>query len=95
LSGSFAGGPISTFNGNYQDIVANERIVYTYEIDLDGKKISVSLATAEFKRIKAGTQLTFTEQAVFLDDFDDGGRERGTPVLLDQLHAALHGSTDA
>ena len=90
LSGSFVDGHTSTFNGYYQDIVPNERIVYSYEMDLSGKKISVSLATVEFKPAKAGTKLHFTEQAVFLDDFEDaGGRERGTSELLDQLGAWL------
>jgi hypothetical protein len=38
----------------------------------------------------AGTRLFFTEQAVFLDGFDDaGGREKGTRALLDKLEAAL------
>jgi hypothetical protein len=37
-----------------------------------------------------GIRLIFTEQAVFLDDFNDGGsREQGTNRLLDQLSAAL------
>jgi hypothetical protein len=48
------------------------------------------LATVEFTLLKGGTRLKFTEQAVFLDDFDDaGGREIGTAALLDQLGAAL------
>jgi uncharacterized protein YndB with AHSA1/START domain len=90
VSGSFADGPTSTFNSYYQDIVPNERIVYSYEMDLSGKKISVSLATVEFAPVKGGTRLKFTEQAVFLDDFDDaGGREIGTAALLDQLGASL------
>jgi uncharacterized protein YndB with AHSA1/START domain len=90
LSGSFLDGHTSNFNGYYQDIVPDERIVYSYEMDLSGKKISVSLATVEFKHAKTGTKLTFTEQAVFLDDFEDaGGRERGTAELLDQLGASL------
>jgi hypothetical protein len=34
--------------------------------------------------------MKFTEQATFLDDFDDaGGRERGTGLLLDSLEASL------
>jgi uncharacterized protein YndB with AHSA1/START domain len=90
LSGSFKDGPTSSFRAQYQDIVPNERIVYSYDMDQDGKRISVSLATIEFRPSPDGTRLTFTEQAVFLDDFmDNGGRERGTAILLDQLGAAL------
>jgi uncharacterized protein YndB with AHSA1/START domain len=90
LSGSFVGGPTSTYKARFQDIVANERIVYSYEMDLDGKRISVSLSTVEFKLIKGSTRMTYTEQAVFLDDFqDNGSRERGTIELLDRLVATL------
>jgi hypothetical protein len=39
---------------------------------------------------RAGTPLILTEQAVFLDGFEDGGgRERGTREHLDRLDAAL------
>jgi hypothetical protein len=41
-----------------------------------------------------GTRLTFTEQAVFLDGFvDGGGRERGTRAHLERLDATLKSST--
>ena len=90
LKGAWQGGPVSTFDGYYYDIVPNERIVYSYDMHQDGTKISVSLATVEFKPASTGTLLKFTEQAVFLDDFEDaGGRERGTGLLLDQLGDAL------
>jgi uncharacterized protein YndB with AHSA1/START domain len=90
LSGKFAGGPVSAFDCRYHDIVPNQRIVYVYEMHLDDTKISVSLATVEFKRAGKGTQMTFTEQAVFLDGYDDAGsRERGTRELLDKLGASL------
>jgi len=90
LSGRHATGRVSTFDSLYHNIVANERIIYSYGMELNGKPISVSLATVTFKPEGAGTRLVFTEQAAFLDDFDDGGgRERGTNILLDQLGAEL------
>jgi uncharacterized protein YndB with AHSA1/START domain len=92
LAGGPKGGPIHAFDCLYQDIVANQRIVYTYDMHLDDKRISVSLATVEFKPSGAGTRLIFTEQGVFLDGYDDAGsRERGTHGLLDKLGAALRG----
>ena len=36
------------FDSLYYDIVPDERIVYSYEMHLDDKRISVSLATIEF-----------------------------------------------
>ena len=90
LTGVWPSGRVSAFDGRYQDIVPDQRIIYSYDMHLDGKRISVSLATVEFMPAGAGTRMIFTEQAVFLDGFDDaGGRERGTGALLDNLEAAL------
>jgi len=56
----------------------------------DDKRISVSLATIEFKPEGAGTRLIITEQGVFLDDYDDAGsREAGTRWLLEKIEVAL------
>jgi hypothetical protein len=57
---------------------------------IDDVRISVSVATIEFKERQAGSLLVITEQGVFLDAFDDArGREHGTRVLIDQLERAL------
>ena len=80
----------SIFDGVYHDIVPDERIIYSYDMHLDRRHISVSLATVEFRADRARTRLVFTEQAVFLDGYDDaGGRERGTRIPLDQLGGEL------
>ena len=52
-----------TFEALYRDIVPGRRIVYTYDLLLDGVRISVSVAIAEFKPERDGTRLVFTEQA--------------------------------
>ena len=84
------GGPIHYYDALYQDIVPDQRIVLTYEMHMDKIRISVSLGTTEFKRAGAGTRLVYTEQAVFLDGYDDAGsRERGTRGLFDQLATFL------
>jgi uncharacterized protein YndB with AHSA1/START domain len=71
-----------------------ERIVYVYDMQINGTPSSSSLATVEFRAGGAGTLMKFTEQAAFLDDFDDGGgRERGTRELIDNLEAALQRAT--
>jgi uncharacterized protein YndB with AHSA1/START domain len=90
VSGGPPGGPVHYYNGLYQDIVPNERIVLTYEMHLDKTRISVSLGTTEFKPHGKGTKLVYTEQSVFLDGHDDAGaREHGTRGLLDNLEAML------
>jgi uncharacterized protein YndB with AHSA1/START domain len=89
-SGGPPGGPVHVYDARYQDIVPGERIVYTYDMHLDQARISVSLATVEFKPAGTGTRLIFTEQAVYLDGYDTvASREHGTGELLDALAAAL------
>jgi uncharacterized protein YndB with AHSA1/START domain len=89
--GRWESGVVSTFDAVYHDIVPNERIVYSYTMHLDEKKISVSLATMQLTPAGPGrTTLKVTEQGAFLDGYDDAGsRERGTGFLLDKLGASL------
>ena len=90
LTGKWKTGRITRFDAHYHDIVPDARIVYAYTMHVDEKKISVSLATIEFKKAGAGTLLVLTEQGAFLDGYDDAGaRERGTIGLIDKLEAAL------
>jgi uncharacterized protein YndB with AHSA1/START domain len=94
VSGGPKGGPIHIFEARFQDIVPNERIISSYDMHFDDKRISVSLATVEFKPAGAGTRLIYTEQGAFLDGYDDAGsREHGTRGLLDKLDAALRRET--
>jgi uncharacterized protein YndB with AHSA1/START domain len=84
------GGPLYTYESVYRDIVPNERIVYTYEMHADDALISVSVATIEFRTKGESTQLTVTEQGVFLDGHDTSAqREVGTGSLLDALNTIL------
>jgi uncharacterized protein YndB with AHSA1/START domain len=91
VKGGFEGGATTTFDAIYHDIVPRERIVYTYEMRLDDRKISVSLATLQIKPVgERRTKLLVDEQGAFLDGYDDAGsRERGTGDLLDKLGASL------
>ncbi|MDB5367413.1 MAG: polyketide cyclase [Rhodospirillales bacterium] len=55
-------------------------------------RISVSLATIEFKGDRAGTRLIFTEQGAFLDDFDKTEyREEGSRAILEALAKEFEG----
>jgi uncharacterized protein YndB with AHSA1/START domain len=84
------GGTVHRFEARYQDIVKDERIVYTYDLYLDDRRMSVSLATIEFHPDAVGTRMTFTEQGAFLDGIDHpAAREHGTNLLMDALGAAL------
>ena len=72
----------------YLDIVPNERLIFAYAMTIDGKPISASLATAEFRAEGQGTRLIFTEQGAYLDGPGETGvegREEGTRLMLEDL----------
>jgi uncharacterized protein YndB with AHSA1/START domain len=76
----------------YRDIVPDRRIVYTYEMLVDGIRISVSVATVELEPEGNGTRLVFTEQGAFLDGHETPARrEQGMGSLLDSLGRWLEG----
>ncbi|MDP9117991.1 MAG: SRPBCC family protein [Actinomycetota bacterium] len=86
------GGPTFTYDAVYQDIVDNERIVYSYEMTMDGRRISVSVATLEFIKSDDGTEFILTEQGAFLDGLDTNAqREHGTNELMNALGRYLDG----
>ena len=90
VTGRWEAGVVSTFDATYHDVIVNERLVYSYVMHLDDKKISVSLATMQMKADGGKTTLTVTEQGAFLDGYGDAGsREHGTGFLLDALGASL------
>lgn len=84
------GGPVHTFQAVYQDIVPDERIIYSYDMLADEVRISVSLATIEFRPEGKGTRLVLTEQGAYLDGHDHPAqREEGTGQLMDALGREL------
>jgi len=95
LKGRHEDGTVHVFDCVYRDIVAPAsgqagRIIYSYVMHLDGRKISVSQATIEIMPDGAGTKLVLTEYGDFLDGYDDAGsREHGTNFLMDRLDKSL------
>lgn len=83
-------GQMHFYNAVYQDIVPNQRIVYSYELLFGETRVSVSLATIELIAGGDGTRLILTEQGAFFDGIDSPAtREHGTGELLDALGRAL------
>ena len=88
--GSFPDGSRYTFDVVYQDIVEGQRIVYSYDMTINGHRISVSLATVEIEARDAGTHLTVTEHGAYLDGLDNSAQRRdGTEQLMDALGTSL------
>jgi uncharacterized protein YndB with AHSA1/START domain len=91
--GTLADGREYAYQALFWDIVPGWRIVYTYEMLLDGVRISVSVATAEFRPERDGTRLVFTEQGAFLDAHEmPAQRKQGMGSLLDALGQWLQSS---
>src|SRR5690349_17600816 len=58
-------GAIFTYDACYQDIVPGQRIAFTYTMERNETRISISVATVEFKKIDTGTRLVYTEQGAY------------------------------
>lgn len=90
VAGTFPTGKKSDFQCRYHDIVPDQRIIYAYDMYVDGRKISVSLASIEFAAKGAGTHLTLTEQMVHLDGYPTPeDREVGTRYLVEMAAAYI------
>ncbi len=84
--GKLPGGRAFSYDAMYQDIVDDRRIVASYDVRIDGRRVSVSLMTIELDEISGGTRLVLTEQGAFLDGLDTNAqREEGARDSLDQL----------
>ena len=80
------------YDAQYYDIVADQRIVYAYEMYAGQDRISVSVATVQIEAAHGGAALTYTEQGAFLDGLDQPeARQEGTESLLDNLGKYLAG----
>src|SRR5882724_8134358 len=81
---------VYSYDALYEDIVRDERIVYTYNMHRNGVRMSVSVTTVELLSDGDGTHLRYTEQGVFLDGEDTAElREHGTKEMLDKLGDVL------
>lgn len=95
VSGKHPNGVVTAFHCVYHDIVepkggSEGRIIYSYVMHLDDRKISVSQAAIEIKPDNGGTKLVLTEYGDYLDGYDDAGkREHGTNWLMDLLEKSL------
>ena len=89
-------GALHEYVCRFHDVVEDDRLVFAYDLLLDGRRVSVSLTTVELRPDGAGTHLVFTEHGAFLDGLEEPAeREHGTGLLLDGLAAALDAEVPA
>lgn len=78
-----------TMMGNetvYNEIVPNQRIIFTYSMDRNRRRFSVSLASVELSAAGAGTRMVFTEHGTYFEGGDNAQmREAGWQELLGKL----------
>jgi uncharacterized protein YndB with AHSA1/START domain len=95
LTGKWTTGMVTRFDCVYRDIVAPAggepgRIIYSYSMFVDEKKISVSQAAIEIIADGDGAKFILTEYGDYLDGYEDNGsREHGTNALMDALEKSL------
>jgi uncharacterized protein YndB with AHSA1/START domain len=86
LGATMADGTEIRYEGRYQDIVPDQRIVATTHMYLNRRSMSVTVATIELTPVGDGTRLVLTEQGAYLDGLDEPKwREAGTRQQLEDL----------
>jgi uncharacterized protein YndB with AHSA1/START domain len=94
LHSRFGNGYEPLYESRFYSIVPNQRIVFVYDMHLNGEHHSVSLASVEIESLEPRkTRLIFTEQVAFLDSTSGqegtASREEGTLELLNLLSGFL------
>jgi uncharacterized protein YndB with AHSA1/START domain len=90
--GRHGDGPLLKFESRYQDIVQDERIVYSSTLHSEQTLTTVSLTTVSLTMAEADddTRLVLTEQGTYLDGHEDPAwREQGTADWLAALETEL------
>jgi uncharacterized protein YndB with AHSA1/START domain len=90
LSFGPAGEPPYQEDCRYEDIVANERIVYSMTVSNSAGRLTSSLVTVEFSAVGSATRVVVTDQIAILDGGDTAeGRRTGWGEVLDKLAAEV------
>ena len=90
IVGRFTDGTPFELRATFTDVVPQERLVATYEVQIGGAHVSSSISTAELAADGDGTELRFVDQSTHLDGHEDPAqRERGWHGLLDALGTSL------
>jgi uncharacterized protein YndB with AHSA1/START domain len=86
----YPNGAVQRIEKHFFDIVPDARIIFGYDIQLDARRLSVSLVTVQFEPSRVGTRMLMAEYISYLDGHEDlEARIRGTNEGLDRLDQAL------
>lgn len=80
------GGDRYGYFARFHDIAEGERIVLSYDMEMNGERLSTSLVVVEFQAAPSGTKVVYSETAAFMKDKDTvESRQEGCTWLLDQF----------
>jgi len=83
-------GAVFLVESRFIEILPDQRIIYVYDYRVGEQRTSASLVTVEFSPGGRGTTMVFTEQAAFLDGYDEREeRIEGTNEGFDRLELDL------
>ena len=90
-------GMITEFIARYHAVERDRRIVYSYDLMIDGRHHSTSLAVVELAPAGKGTAIIFTEHVAWHDGTDLAkglaSRKHGTSWQFDNVAATLAGES--
>jgi uncharacterized protein YndB with AHSA1/START domain len=69
LKAKWTGGRVRTFDAVFHAIIQDQRILCSYNMFMEARKLSVSLATIPIRAAAGGTPLKGSEQGALLDGF--------------------------
>lgn len=87
---AYQGGPEIRNDTQFQAIIPDRRIVFSYRMAIGDQPLSASLATVELTANNDGTLMTYTEQGAYFDSAESvRRREEGWSGLMEQLAKEL------
>ena len=90
----FKDGPEIRNDTQFQDIIPDRRIVFSYRMTIGPQPLSVSLSTVELIRSGDDTVMKYTEQGAYFDGADAvRNREMGSRQLMEKLAEELQRPT--
>lgn len=86
-------GAVSRFDAKFHHVDTDRRIVYSYDLLINGELYSTSLTDIMFERKDGGTVMSFAESTSYFSDQDLGemttSRMHGTRAQIDMMATAL------
>ena len=74
----------------FEDIVTNERIVFSMTVSSGAGRLTASMVTVEFSSLDSGTRVQMTEQIAILDGGDSSeDRRKGWNEVFDKLELEI------